>query len=410
MTAGFAARATAASGDRPIYLDYQATTPMDPRVLEAMLPWFIEKFGNPASVTHAYGREAADAVEAARAQVAALIGADQREIIFTSGATEANNLALKGALRFGRDRRDGLVTLATEHKCVLESARALAGEGFRVAVLPVRGDGLVDLQALERTIDDRTALVSVMAAHNEIGVIQPIAEIGAICRARGVLFHTDAAQAVGKLAIDVEAQRIDLLSISGHKIYGPKGIGALYVRRRPRARLLPLIDGGGQERGLRSGTLPTPLCVGLGAAAAVAGEEMAEEGRRLTVWRQRLLAGLRARVPTLHLNGEALRRLPGNLNVSFPGVSALDLIAACPQLALSTGSACTAAELEPSYVLRALGLADDLAQASIRIALGRFTREADIAATIDALAAAAQRLGVAGKRGAAISKPREARS
>jgi cysteine desulfurase len=394
----------------PVYLDYQATTPVDPRVLETMLPWFTEKFGNASSVTHAYGRAAADAVEAARAQIAGLIGAEPREIIFTSGATESNNLALKGALRFAREGRNGLVTLVTEHKCVLESARALAREGFRVTILPVRGDGMIDWRALEHAIDDRTALVSVMAAHNEVGVIQPIAEIGAICRERGVLFHTDAAQAVGKLPIDVNAQQIDLMSISGHKIYGPKGIGALYVRRRPRVRLVPLIDGGGQERGLRSGTLPTPLCVGLGAAASVAQEEMAEEAKRLTAMRQRLLAGLKMRVPSLRLNGEALRRLPGNLNLTFPGISALDLMAACPGLALSTGSACTAAEVEPSYVLRALGLSEALAQSSVRIGLGRFTRDADIASAIDALAAAVQRLGVAGKRHAAVSNAREARS
>jgi len=399
-----------AAQNAPIYLDYQATTPTDPRVLEAMLPWFTQKFGNPGSVTHAYGREAAEAVETARAQVAALIGAEPREIVFTSGATESNNLALKGALRFGRDGRNGLVTLPTEHKCVLESARALEREGFRVTILPVGGDGLFELSALDREIDDRTALVSVMAAHNEIGVIQPIAEIGALCRSRGVLFHSDAAQAVGKMPIHVNAMGIDLLSISGHKIYGPKGIGALYVRRRPRARLVPLIDGGGQERGLRSGTLPTPLCVGLGAAAALAQREMAEEAKRLAIWRQRLLAGLKTRVPELRLNGDALRRLPGNLNLCFPGVSALDLMAACPGLALSTGSACTAAEVEPSYVLRALGLSDDLAQASIRIGLGRFTREAEIPEVIEALASAARSLGVAAARPVAISKVLEARS
>ncbi|HUK11591.1 MAG TPA: aminotransferase class V-fold PLP-dependent enzyme [Stellaceae bacterium] len=399
-----------AAQSEPIYLDYQATTPTDPRVLEAMLPWFTQKFGNPGSVTHAYGREAAEAVETARAQVAALIGAEAREIVFTSGATESNNLALKGALRFGRDGRNGLVTLPTEHKCVLESARALEREGFRVTTLPVGGDGLFELSALDRAIDDRTVLVSVMAAHNEIGVIQPIAEIGALCRARGVLFHSDAAQAVGKMPIDVNAMGIDLLSVSGHKIYGPKGIGALYVRRRPRARLVPLIDGGGQERGLRSGTLPTPLCVGLGAAAALAQQEMAEEAKRLTIWRQRLLAGLKTRVPELRLNGDALRRLPGNLNLCFPGVSALDLIAACPSLALSTGSACTAAEVEPSYVLRALGVSDVLAQASIRIGLGRFTREAEIPEVIEALASAARSLGVAAARPVAISKVLEARS
>ncbi len=266
-----AARFRHRANSAPVYLDYQATTPVDRRVLGEMLPWFTEKFGNPGSVTHAYGREAEAAVEQARAEVAALIGAEAREIVFTSGATESNNLAIKGAAHFHRAfDKDSVVTVATEHKCVLESALALEREGFRLTVLPVDAQGLVDLDALGAAIDERTAIVSVMAANNEIGVLQPIAEIGALCRARGVLFHSDAAQAVGKVPVDVDAMNIDLLSISGHKIYGPKGIGVLYVRRRPRARLAPLFDGGGQERGLRSGTLPTPLCVGLGAAARIA--------------------------------------------------------------------------------------------------------------------------------------------
>ncbi len=378
--------------DRPIYLDYQATTPVDPRVLEVMLPWFTEKFGNSGSVTHAYGREAALAVERARSQVAALIGAEPREIVFTSGATESNNLALKGAARFHREDRDQVVTLATEHKCVLESARRLEREGFRVTILPVQSSGLVDLVRLEAALDDRTAVVSVMAAHNEIGVLEPVAEIGALCRARGILFHTDAAQAFGKMPLDVDAMAIDLLSISGHKIYGPKGVGALYVRRRPRARIAPLLDGGGQERGLRSGTLPTPLIVGLGEAAEIAGREMAEEAQRLLGLRERMLAGLRAAVPTIRLNGDPVRRLPANLNLTFPGVGALELMEACPGLALSTGSACTAAEVEPSYVLRALGVPDELGRSSIRIGLGRFTGERDVDFAVDALAAAVRRL------------------
>jgi cysteine desulfurase len=377
---------------KPIYLDYQSTTPVDPRVLEAMLPWFTEKFGNPGSVTHSYGREAAAAVEQARGQVAALIDAEPREIVFTSGATEANNLALKGAARFNRDERDHVVTLATEHKCVLESAHALEREGFRATVLPVKPDGLVDLALLEAALTERTAIVSVMAAHNEIGVLQPLAEIGALTRARGILFHTDAAQAVGKVPIDVTAMGIDLLSISGHKVYGPKGVGALYVRRRPRARLLPLMDGGGQERGLRSGTLPTPLIVGLGEAARLAQQEMAAEAKRLGALRDRFLAGIRAAVPEVRLNGDSLHRLPANLNLTFPGLGALDLMAACPGLALSTGSACTAAEVEPSYVLRALGLSDDLARSSLRIGLGRFTTEADVEFAVDLLGAAVRRL------------------
>ena len=381
----------------PVYLDYQATTPCDTRVLEAMLPWFTEKFGNPGSVTHAYGREAAEAVERARAELAALIHAEPREIVFTSGATEANNLAVKGAAHFHRAfDKDHIVTLATEHKCVLESCRALEAEGFRVTYLPVGRDGLVELARLEAALDDQTVLVSVMAAHNEIGVLQPLAEIAALCHARGAMLHTDAAQAVAKIPIDVGALGVDLLSISGHKIYGPKGIGALYVRRRPRARIAPLIDGGGQERGLRSGTLPTPLCVGLGEAARIAAAEMAEEAPRLLALRTRFLGAIRARLPDAVVNGDLERRLPGNLNLSFPGVPAPDLMAACPGLALSSGSACTAAELEPSYVLRALGLEDALAGASIRIGLGRFNTAEEVDFAADAISAAVRRLAPRG--------------
>jgi cysteine desulfurase len=378
----------------PVYLDYQATTPCDPRVVEAMLPWFTEKFGNPASITHAYGREAELAVENARAQVAAIINADPREIVFTSGATESNNLAVKGALRFHRQfGKDHLVTLVTEHKCVIESARAMEREGCRVTFLPVEGNGLVDLQKLEAALDERTALVSVMAAHNEIGVIQPLAEIGALCRARGILFHSDAAQAVGKIPIDVDAMSIDLLSISGHKVYGPKGIGALYVRRRPRARIEALIDGGGQERGLRSGTLPAPLCIGLGEAAALAQTEMATEAPRLLALRQRFLNEIQRKLPRVQLNGDPAKRLPGNLNLSFPGIPAIELMAACPGLALSTGSACTAAEVEPSFVLRALGHSPEMAAASLRIGLGRFSTEAEVDYAVETLTAAVKGLG-----------------
>jgi cysteine desulfurase len=384
---------------RPIYLDNQSTTPADPRVVAAMLPYFTEEFGNPHSESHLYGQTAAAAVEAARAQVARLIGADPREIVFTSGATEANNLTLKGAAHFarahppaGRTPRDHIVTLATEHKCVLESAAALEREGFAVTYLPVEPNGLVALDRVEAALGERTLLLSVMAAHNEIGVIQPLAELGALCHARGVLFHTDAAQAFGKIPLDVEAMKIDLMSISGHKIYGPKGVGALYVRRRPRVRLEPLIDGGGQERGLRSGTLPTPLCVGLGRAAAIAAEEMADEARRLRRLRDRLAAGLRQRLGSLIVNGDPERRLAGNLNLSFPGLTAPELIAACPSVAMSTGSACTSATVEPSYVLRALGLPDELGNASIRLGLGRFTTEAEVDFAADALADAVSRL------------------
>jgi cysteine desulfurase len=384
----------------PIYLDNQSSTRLDPRVLEAMLPYFTEQCGNPHSTSHAYGRIAAEAIEQARSDVAALINADRRELTFTSGATESNNLAIKGAAHFARlhpqsgQSRDHIVTLATEHKCVLESCAQLEREGFRVTYLPVEPNGLVSLDGLAAMLSERTLLVSVMAAHNEIGVIQPLAEIGALCRSRGLLFHSDAAQAFGKIAIDVEGMQIDLLSISGHKVYGPKGVGVLYVRRRPRVRLLPLIDGGGQERGLRSGTLPTPLCVGIGRAAAIAAAEMTDEAARLRRLRDRLQTGLARRVPGLRLNGDAERRLPGSLNLCFQGIPAMKLIEACPGIAISTGSACTSASVEPSYVLRALGLSEADANSGIRVGLGRFTTSAEIDFAVDALAAAATRLAV----------------
>ena len=391
-------RESARPNAMPIYLDNQSSTRLDPRVLEAMLPYFTEQFGNPHSTSHAYGRIAAAAIEQARGEVAALIGADPREVIFTSGATEANNLAIKGAARFAREHprdatpRDHIVTLTTEHKCVLESCRQLQREGFRVTYLPVEASGLVATDALAAALTDQTLLVSVMAAHNEIGVIQPLAEIGELCRSKGVLFHTDAAQAFGKIALDIEAMRIDLMSISGHKIYGPKGIGALYIRRRPRVRLLPLFDGGGQERDLRSGTLPTPLCVGIGRAATIAAAEMTGETGRLLQLRDRLQAGLSRRVSGLRLNGDAEHRLPGSLNFCFPGIPALELIEACPGIAISTGSACTSASVEPSYVLRALGLSEADADSGIRVGLGRFTTPAEVDFAVDALAAAASRL------------------
>lgn len=387
--------------DKPIYLDHQATTPTDPRVVEAMLPFFNERFGNPHSTAHAIGRDAEAAVEAARERIAALIGAEAREIVFTSGATESNNLAIKGAARFHAGRKDHLITPVTEHKCVLESVRRMEREGFRVTWLKVGADGLLDPAEVKKALTAKTALVSVMAANNEIGVLQPIAEIAALCREAGAYFHTDAAQAYGKIPLDVHSMGIDLMSVSGHKVYGPKGIGVLYVRRRPRVRLLAEMDGGGQERGLRSGTLPAPLCIGLGEAARIAAGEMAAEAMRLQGLRDRLLARLGQRVPGLAVNGDMGHRLAGNLNVSFPGAPAPRLMAAVPDVAVSTGSACTSASVEPSYVLRALGIADERAACSLRIGLGRFTTEADIDRAADRLAEAAARLRSDGQGAAA---------
>ena len=371
-----------APGD-PVYMDYQATTPCDPRVLDKMIPWFTHRFGNPHSRNHAYGWAAEEAVEQAREQVAAIIGADPKEIIFTSGATESNNLALRGSALFHKDKKNHIITVVTEHKCVLDTCRHLEHEGFSVTYLPVQTNGLIDMKELEAAITDQTVIVSVMAVNNEIGVIQPIAEIGALCRSKGVLFHTDCAQAVGKIPLDVNAMNIDLMSISGHKIYGPKGIGALYVRRRPRVRLVPMITGGGQERGFRSGTLPTPLCVGIGEACAIAQKEMGEENKHLQVLRDRMLNGLKARLPEIYVNGDLDRRIPGNLNISFAFVEGEGLMMGVKGLAVSSGSACTSASLEPSYVLRALGVDVEMAHTSLRFGLGRFTTEADIDYAID---------------------------
>ena len=379
----------------PVYLDYQSTTPVDPRVLDTMLPWFTEKFGNPHSSSHELGREAAEAVEVARGQVASLINADPREIIFTSGATESNNIAIKGAARFERthrNRRDKIVSVVTEHKCVLESIKAMEAEGFETVLLPVGSDGLVDLNAVDDAVDDKSVLVTVMAANNEIGVLQPIAEIGALARERGALFHTDAAQAVAKVDVDVNAMAIDLLSISGHKIYGPKGIGILYVRRRPRARIESLFSGGGQERTIRSGTVPTPLAVGIGEATAVAKAEMHDESDRLKTLRDRMWHNLKDHIPGVWLNGDADRRLAANLNLGIEGVNVLDLIKAVPDLAISTGSACTSTEVEPSHVLHALGLDDSQAGSSFRIGLGRFTTDADVDFAVEELVRAVSRL------------------
>ena len=376
----------------PVYLDYQATTPCDPRVVQAMLPYFTEKFGNPHSRNHAYGWESEEAVEKARKQIADLIGADEKEVIFTSGATESNNLALKGVAHFYKDRKDHIITVATEHKCVLDSCRHLELEGFKVTYLPVQQNGLIDLEQLKAAITDKTAIVSVMAVNNEIGVIQPIAEIGAICRERGVFFHTDAAQAVGKIPLDVNAMKIDLMSISGHKIYGPKGIGALYVRRKPRVRMEAMIHGGGQERGFRSGTLPTPLIVGLGEACAIAQKEMGAEAERLKALRDRFLNGLKERLPDIYVNGDLEHRIPGNLNVSFAYVEGEGLMMGIKDLAVSSGSACTSASLEPSYVLRALGVEEELAHTSLRLGLGRFSTEQDVDYAIEQIVQAVKRL------------------
>src|SRR6185369_1304682 len=376
----------------PIYLDYQATTPTDPRVVEAMLPYFTTHFGNPHSRNHSFGWEAEKAVEKARAQVGALIGADEKEIVFTSGATESNNLALKGVAHFHKDRKNHLITVVTEHKCVLDSCRHLELEGFNVTYLPVKQDGLIDLDQLRAAITDKTAIVSVMAVNNEIGVIQPLAEIGAICRERGVVFHTDAAQAAGKIPLDVNAMKIDLMSISGHKIYGPKGIGALFVRRKPRVRMEAMIHGGGQERGFRSGTLPTPLIVGLGEACAIAQKEMGAEAERLKGLRDRLYNGLKAKLPDIYLNGDLDRRIPGNLNVSFAYVEGEGLMMGVKDLAVSSGSACTSASLEPSYVLRALGVEEELAHTSLRLGLGRFSTEQDVDYAVEHIVEAVTRL------------------
>ena len=367
---------------RPIYLDNHATTPVDPRVLAAMRPWWEENFANPGSVEHAMGRAAEAAVEQARAELAELIGAEAREMVLTSGATEANNLAIKGAARFSVSQdgsRKRIVTLATEHKCVLESVRDLAAEGFEPVILGVGADGLVDLDALRAAVDERTLLVSVMAVNNEIGVIQDLAAIGAMAKAAGALFHTDAAQAAGRVPIDVEEIQADLVSLSGHKMYGPKGIGALYVRRRPRVRLAPLFSGGGQERGLRSGTLPTPLVVGLGEAARIAGGEGMLDAGRIAGQRQRFLDALGARIPGLVVNAATAPRVAGNLSLTFPGgVSAQAVMEAAPAVCVSTGSACSSAAIEPSYVLRAMGLDETRARASLRLGFGRFTSPQDV--------------------------------
>ncbi len=388
----------------PIYLDHHATTPVDRRVLGAMLPYFREDFGNPSSASHVLGWRAEAAVEDARERLALAIGAgDSREIVFTSGTTESDNLALKGVARAQRKRRDHLVTTCIEHPAVLDSCRALEREGFSVTVLPVDGDGLVDPDAVGAAIGERTALVSVMAANGEVGVLEPLAEIGRICRERDVLLHTDAAQAVGKIPIDVDALGVDLLSMCAHKLYGPKGVGALYVRsRRPRVRLEPLVHGGGHERGLRSGTPPVPLLVGFAKAVDLCLEDLDSEAARLTELRQRLWSRLSTELPDVHVNGHPERRLPGNLNVSFGGVDSDQLLIALTDVALSTGSACSSANPEPSHVLTALGLPGARVRGAVRFGLGRSNTREEIDWVADQLVGrvrdAREKRGVGGGR------------
>ena len=368
----------------PIYLDNHATTRTDPRVLDAMLPYFTEHYGNAASRTHSFGWKAEEAVELARSQVAALIGAEAKEIIFTSGATESDNLAIKGAARMQRRQGNHIVTVQTEHHAVLDPCRRLQSEGFDVTFLPVDRFGRVTQDQVADALTPRTILVSVMLANNEVGTLQPVAEIGKLCKERGVLLHTDATQAAGKVPIDVETLHADLISLSAHKMYGPKGVGALYVRRRsPHVRLEPLFDGGGHERGMRSGTLPVPNIVGFGAACGLAADALAAEPRHVRSLRDRLHEGLLANIPDITLNGHPDLRLPNNLNLSFPGVRGDALLMALKTIAVSSGSACTSASVEPSYVLRALGVPDDLAHSSIRFGLGRFNTEEEIDYTIE---------------------------
>ncbi|APR05616.1 cysteine desulfurase IscS [Thauera chlorobenzoica] len=368
----------------PIYLDYSATTPVDPRVAQKMIPWLTEHFGNPASRSHAFGWEAEQAVEEARAQVAALVNADAKEIIWTSGATESNNLAIKGAAHFYQGKGKHVITVKTEHKAVLDTVRELEREGFEATYLDVQENGLIDLEVLKAAIRPDTILVTVMFVNNEIGVVQPIAEIGELCREKGIVFHVDAAQATGKVDIDLDKLKVDLMSFSAHKTYGPKGIGALYVRRKPRVRLEAQMHGGGHERGLRSGTLATHQIVGMGEAFRIAREEMVEENARILKLRDKLLDGL-TRIEATYVNGDLGQRVPHNLNISFAYVEGESLIMAIKDIAVSSGSACTSASLEPSYVLRALGRNDELAHSSIRFSIGRFTTEEEVDYTVELL-------------------------
>ena len=375
-----------------IYFDYQATTPVDPRVLKKMMPYFGEIYGNPHSRNHSFGWEAEEGVEVARERVAKIINANPKEIIFTSGATESNNLALKGVSEFYGDKKNHIITCVTEHKCVLESCRHLASKGFEVTYLPVQSDGLVNLDELKKSITDKTLIVSIMGVHNEIGVIQPLEEIGKICRSNDVFFHTDCAQAIGKIPLDVDKMNIDLMSISGHKIYAPKGVGALYIRRKPRVRISSMISGGGQERGMRSGTLSPALCVGLGEACNIYYNEMDKENKTLTKYKEMMLEGIRKSCPDVYLNGSEESRVPGNLNLSFAYVEGESLMMGIKDLAVSSGSACTSASLEPSYVLKALGVEEELAHTSLRIGFGRFTTENEVKYATDIIVKEVKRL------------------
>jgi cysteine desulfurase len=377
----------------PIYMDNHATTPVDPRVLEEMLPYFTGKFGNAASRNHAFGWAAEEAVETARERIAKLVGATTKEIIFTSGATESDNLAIKGVAEMYREKGNHIITAVTEHKAVLDTCKRLEKYGYRVTYLPVQKDGLIDLDDLKRAMDDKTILVTVMAANNEIGVLQPWAEIGKLCRERGIIFHSDATQAVGKVPVDVNQQNIDVMSISAHKMYGPKGVGALYVRRKnPRVQISPIIDGGGHERGMRSGTLNVPGIVGLGKACAIATEEMPKESCHLAGLRNRLKDRIMGRLDEVYINGSMEHRLPGNLNISFAYVEGESLLMGINDVAVSSGSACTSATLEPSYVLKALGTGDDLAHSSIRFGIGRFNTEAEVDYVADRVCETVERL------------------
>ncbi len=363
----------------PIYMDNHATTPMDPRVLEAMLPYFTRTFGNAASRNHSFGWEAEEGVERAREQIARLIHADPKEIVFTSGATESDNLAIKGVAEMYKDKGDHIITSVIEHKAVLDTCKRLEKNGYRVTYLPVDDMGLVRIDDLREAITDKTILISIMHANNEIGVVNPVAEIGKLAHERGVLFHTDAVQAVGKIPVDVQAMNIDLLSLTAHKLYGPKGVGALYVRRKgPRVRLVAQMDGGGHERGMRSGTLNVPGIVGLGAACAICDAEMESESRRLTGLRDKMIREITRRLPDTYLNGHPTHRLPQNVNLSYAYVEGESLLMGLKEIALSSGSACTSASLEPSYVLKSLGVGDELAHSSIRYGLGRFNTEEEV--------------------------------
>ena len=385
---------TGATGIKvPVYMDNHATTAMDPRVLQEMLPYFMEKFGNAASRNHSFGWAAEEAVEAARERVAKLIGANPKEIIFTSGATEGDNLAIKGVAEMYKEKGNHIITAVTEHKAVLDTCKRLEKYGFRVTYLPVHKDGLIDLDELKRAIDDKTILVTIMAANNEIGVLQPITEIGKLCRERGVIFHTDAAQAIGKIPVDVNKQNIDAMSISAHKMCGPKGVGALYVRRKdPRVQISAIIDGGGHERGMRSGTLNVPGIVGLGKACAISSDEMPRESCRIAGLRNRLRDKIMGRLGEVYVNGSTERRLPGNLNISFAHVDGESLLMGMNDVAVSSGSACTSATVEPSYVLKALGIDDTLAHSSIRFGIGRFNTEAEVDYVADRVVETVERL------------------